>query len=126
MIAGPPKCDAHEGYALTKAVAAGFVLLVKFLLDNHGDPGAKGSLAVMVAIHKRDLQMVKLLVEGVSGGVKRRKVPDRVACTRAMLRRAVEAEAQDIIQYLLAKGVTPDIQTLGLLLLNGRLHSFRP
>jgi len=76
----------------------------------------------MVAIQRKDLQMVRLLVEGDlagSSGAKRRRVPDRVACTRAMLQRAVKVGAQDVIQYLLAKGVTPDMQTLQLLHLNG-------
>ena len=118
LIAGPPKCNAHECYALTRAVAAGFVPLVKFLLGNGGDPGARGAIAVMVAIQKKDLQMVRLLVEGDIGGsgsAKRRRVPDRVTCTRAMLQRAVKVEAQDIVQYLLERGVTPDMATLRLL-----------
>ena len=118
MIARPPKCGAHEGYALTKAAAAGFVPLVEFLLGNGGDPGAKGAIAVMVAIQRKDLQMVKLLIEGDAGGygsAKRRRIPDRVVCTRAMLQRAAKVDAQDIVQYLLAKGVTPDMQTLRLL-----------
>jgi len=122
MISGPPRCDAHEGYALTKAVAAGFVPLVKFLLGHRGDPGAKGAIAVMVAIQRKDLQMVRSLIEGDldnPGGAKRRRVPDRVVCTRAMLHRAAKVGAQDIVQYLLAKGVTPDLQTLRLLHLNG-------
>lgn len=122
MITGPPKCDANEGYALTKAVAAGSVPLVKFLLGNRGDPAAKGAIAVMVAIQRKDLQMIKLLVEGdlgESGGAKRRRVPDRVACTTPMLQRAVKVGAQDIVQYLLAKGATPDMQTLRLLHSNG-------
>lgn len=121
MIKGPPKCNAHEGYALTKAVAADFIPLVRFLLGHGGDPGAKGAIAVMVAIQKKDLQMVRLLIEGdlgSSSGTKRRRVPDRVVCTRAMLQRAARVEAQDITQYLLAKGVTPDMQTLQLLHLN--------
>jgi hypothetical protein len=122
VISGPPRCDAHQGYALTKAVAAGFAPLVKFLLAHRGDPGAKGAIAVMVAIQRKDLQMVRLLIEGDlhnPGGAKRRRVPDRVACTRAMLHRAANVAAQDIVQYLLAKGVTPDLQTLRLLQLDG-------
>ena len=119
LIAGPPKCNPpHESYALTKAVAAGFVPLVKFLLGNGGDPGARGAIAIMVAIQKKDLRMVRLLVEGDLGGsgsAKRRRVPDRVTCTRAMLARAVKVEARDIAQYLLERGATPDIQTLQLL-----------
>ena len=114
--------DTQENYALTKAVAAGFVPLVKFLLGYGADPSARGAIAVMVAIQKKDLQMVRLLVGGdlgSSGGAKRRRVPDRVTCTRAMLQRAVKVEAQDIVQYLLEKGVTPDMPTLRLLHSNG-------
>lgn len=118
VIIGPPKCDTYQGYALARAVAAGFVPLVKFLLGHGGDPGAKGAIVVMVAIQRKDLQMVRLLIEGDPGGscgAKRRRVPDRVACTRAMLQRAAKVGAQDIVQYLLAKGVTPDMQALRLL-----------
>ena len=118
MITGPPKCNAHEGYALAKAVAAGFVPLVKFLLGNGGDPGAKGAIVVMVAIQRRDLRMVKLLVEGDlsdSGGAKRRRVPDRVVCTTEMLQWAAKIEAIAIARYPFVKGATPDIRTLGLL-----------
>ena len=121
MISGPPRCDVRQGYALTKAVAAGFVPLVKFLLGHRGDSGARGAIAVMVAIQRKDLQMVRLLVEGNldnPGGAKRRRVPDRLACTRAMLHRAANVGAQDIVQYLLVKGVAPDLQTLRLLLLH--------
>ncbi|KAF9777361.1 hypothetical protein BJ322DRAFT_1025802, partial [Thelephora terrestris] len=63
----PPKCDANHSYALTKAVVAGAVPLVKFLLVNGGNPAAKGAIAVMVAIQRKDLQMVRLLVEGDLG-----------------------------------------------------------
>jgi len=122
MISGPPRCDAHEGYALTKAVAAGFVPLVKLLLGNRADPRAKGAIAVMVAIQRKDLQMARLLIEGDldnPGGAKRRRVPNRVACTRAMLHRAAKVEAHDIVQYLLVKGVMPDLKTLRLLHLDG-------
>jgi len=127
MITGPPKFEARESYALTKAVAAGFVPLVKFLLGNGGDPRAGGAIAVMVAIQKRDLQMVKLLIEGDldnPDGAKRRRVPDRVACTREMLQRAAKVDAQDIIQYLVAKGAADDIdmKTLRMFCVTVELH----
>ena len=62
--------------------------------------------------------MVRLLVGGDlggSGGAKKRRVPDRITCTRAMLRKAVMVEALDIVQYLLERGVAPDMQTVQLL-----------
>lgn len=118
VIAGPPKCGLYGSCALTKAVVAGFVPLVKFLLRNGGDPGVKSDILVLAAIQKKDLPMLRLLVEGDpdnSTGAKRRRVSDRIACTRTMLGRAVRVEAHDIIRYLIAKGVTPDLQTLQLL-----------
>ena len=99
-------------------MAAGFVPLVKFLLGNGENPRARSAIAVMVAIQKKDLQMVRLLVGGDlggSGGAKKRRVPDRITCTRAMLRKAVMVEALDIVQYLLERGVAPDMQTVQLL-----------
>ena len=118
MIVGPPRCDVHEGYALTKAVAAGFAPLVKFLLGHRANPEAKAAIAIMVAIQRKDLQMVRLLIEGASGSsgsAKRRRVPDRVACTSAMVNRAAKVGARDIVQYLLGKQIMFDMQTLQLL-----------
>jgi len=115
VITGPPKCNAHEGYALTKAVAAGFVPLVKFLLGNRADPGVKGAVAVMAAIQKKDLRMVELLIEGDlddSGGAKKRRVSDRVDCTRAMMQKATQVGARNIVWYFFTKGVGPDIKTI--------------
>lgn len=121
----PPRCGgAHESYALTKAVAAGFVPLVKFLLGTGVDPAGKGAIAVMVAIQRKDLQMVRLLVEGDLGdprSAKRRRVPDRVVCTSAMANRALRAGAQEILRYLLGKEVIVDMQTLHLLHSNALL-----
>lgn len=120
MITGPPTCNTNEGYALTKAVAAGFAPLVKFLLGIGGDPGAKGAIAVMASIQRRDLEMVKLLFEGDLvdfDGAKRRRVPDRIACTTAMLQKAAKVRDLDIAKYLYARGVEPniDMRTLQML-----------
>lgn len=58
-----PNTNAHEGYALARAVLAGFVPLIEFLLDHGADPGLKGGIAVKVAIQMRDLGLVRMLVE---------------------------------------------------------------
>lgn len=42
---------------------AGFVPLIEFLLDNGADPESKKSIAVNVAIHMRDLGLVRMLIE---------------------------------------------------------------
>ncbi|PCH42238.1 hypothetical protein WOLCODRAFT_132263 [Wolfiporia cocos MD-104 SS10] len=58
-----PDTNAHDGYALTRAVHAGFMPLVRFLLENGASPAYKDGLAVMVAIRQKDLSMVRLLIE---------------------------------------------------------------
>ncbi|KAI0052280.1 hypothetical protein FA95DRAFT_1601946 [Auriscalpium vulgare] len=124
----PPDPDAHDGYALTRAVHAGSRPLVRFLLARGASPRRKNGIAVLVAIRRRELGMVKLLVEpeaGVGGGDggervgkgKRRRVMDRVEVTPEMLRTAVKCGARDIAEWLMReKGCVPDMKTLGLMM----------
>ncbi|KAH9928712.1 uncharacterized protein B0H18DRAFT_1210218 [Fomitopsis serialis] len=58
-----PGADSWEGYALTKAVHAEFIPLVQFLLEHGASPQTKGALAVMVAIRRKNLPLVRLLIE---------------------------------------------------------------
>ncbi|KZP31714.1 hypothetical protein FIBSPDRAFT_849195, partial [Athelia psychrophila] len=120
--AGLPQVDpnSHDGYALTKAVHANFIPLIRFLLAHGADPGAKGGLAVSVAIRRRDLGLVRMLIERVDatkkGTGKRRRLGDRVVATNAMLRTAVKCDARDIVQYFREeKGLVPDLKTLSTL-----------
>ena len=118
----PPAVNSHDGYALTKAVQSGFVALVRFLLDHGATPDWKDNLAVSIAIHRKDLRLVRMLVERVETGLsperkrtrsKRRRLEDRLAVTPAMLRAAVKCKAQDIVEYFTReKGCIPDMQTL--------------
>ncbi|EED84277.1 hypothetical protein POSPLDRAFT_134824 [Postia placenta Mad-698-R] len=55
--------NSFDGYALTKAVHAGFLPLVRFLLEHDASPACKDGLAVMVAIRRKDLGLVRMLVE---------------------------------------------------------------
>lgn len=116
----PPDVNSHEGYALTKAVQAGFVPLVRFLLDHGASPRHKNSMPILVAIHRKDLSLVRLLVERVDRDPaeqkqkgKRRKLEDRAQVTPEMLKVAVKLNAQDIVEYFTKeKGCVPDMQTL--------------
>jgi len=126
-----PDANAHGGYALTRAVFVGHIPLVLFLLSVDARPGQNDALAVRVAIRKRDLQLVRLLVEGGSteeyavdkrsgglkmkpsaAGKKRRRISDRVDVNAAMLKEAVEVDARDVVEYLLDKGARPDMQVM--------------
>jgi len=121
----PPNANSHDGYALTKAVQVGFVPLVRFLLAHGATPARKNNLPIIIAIHRKDLGLVRMLVErtdtgkssskGKAGG-KRRRLEDRVDVTPGMLRAAVKCKAQDIVEYLTKeKGCIPDMQTLLLM-----------
>lgn len=72
-----------DGYALTRAVASGFVPLVRFLLDQGASPACKDGIAVHAAIRRRNLSLVKLLIEPDSNPIRAGKdagidIPDAV------------------------------------------------
>ncbi|OSC98281.1 hypothetical protein PYCCODRAFT_1397404 [Trametes coccinea BRFM310] len=58
-----PSSNSFEGYALTRAVYAGFTPLVRFLLEQDASPACKGGLAVTVAIRRKSLPLVRMLIE---------------------------------------------------------------
>ncbi|KAI0267669.1 hypothetical protein BC834DRAFT_1032042 [Gloeopeniophorella convolvens] len=115
----PPDPNSHAGYPLARAVLAGATPLVRFLLDHGASPRRKDALAVTLAIKRRDLALVRLLVEAPpekSSPCKRRKRSDRVEVTSEMLKLAVRCRARDIAEYLInEKGCVPDLRTLALL-----------
>ncbi|KLO15261.1 hypothetical protein SCHPADRAFT_273348 [Schizopora paradoxa] len=130
-LSPPPDANAHGGYALTRAVFTGHLPLVLFLLSVGARPAENNSLAVRVAIRKRDLKLVRVLVEGGSteeyavddrsgvlkvkagvAGKKRRRIGDRVDVNTTMLKEAVEVSSSDIVRYLLDRGARPDIQVM--------------
>ncbi|KDQ57001.1 hypothetical protein JAAARDRAFT_58482 [Jaapia argillacea MUCL 33604] len=120
----PPNSNSHDGYPLTKAVHAGFIPLVRFLLEHGASPRHKDGLAVTVAIRRRDLSLVKMLVErggssnasGEKCSGKKRRLEDRVELSSEMLRVAVKCDARDIVEYLRGKGCVPDMKTLRLMM----------
>ncbi|KAJ3774738.1 hypothetical protein FB446DRAFT_456096 [Lentinula raphanica] len=106
-------------YALIKAVHLGFIPLVHLLLEEGASPAHKDNLAVRVAIRRKDLRMVKLLVERSRTNEtksKKRKLEDRVAITKDLLKLAVKCNAPDIVHYFTEeKACVPDMQTLYLM-----------
>ncbi|VDB92313.1 unnamed protein product [Peniophora sp. CBMAI 1063] len=116
----PPDPDSHEGYPLARAVKADFRPLIEFLLAQGASPKFKDGLSIKLAIQRHDLSLVKLLVEpsetgvaGVKTGGKRRRVSDRMVLGPAHLRVAVQAQADDIVDWLVReKRCVPDIRTL--------------
>ena len=118
-----PDINSHSGYALTRAVHARCIPLVRFLLDYGASPASKQNLAIIVAIRQKDLALVKMLVEREDkaslhkGTAKKRKLEDRVLLDSRMLKVALKCDAMDIVEYLTQeKGVVPDIQTLKMMM----------
>ncbi|KAJ7659929.1 hypothetical protein B0H17DRAFT_1163132 [Mycena rosella] len=117
----PPDANSHEGYALTRAVHAEFLPLVRLLLEHGALPQHKRGLAVLVAIRQKKLPLVRMLIERAEpGGGKRnkkRRLEDRIEVTPEMLKAAVKCKARDIAEYFMQeKEVVPDIQTLHMLM----------
>ena len=119
--------NIHEGYPLSRAVHAGHIPLITFLLSKGARPNEKDALAVRIAIRKRDLSLVQLLIERnedteyslKAGNRKRRRLEDRVEVTTVMLSLAVEVDARDIVEYFMDKGARPDMKTLHLMIKRG-------
>ena len=116
-----PDIDSYDGYPLARAVSAGAIPLVHFLLDHGASPHWRDTLAVEMAIKRHDLSLVRLLVEPPDPPPderrtgKRRKLADRVILTSRMLKLAVMSNAQDIADYFVnEKGCVPDLGTLSL------------
>lgn len=74
----PPDANSWDGYALTKATSVGFIPLVRFLLDKGATPIYKRCLAVHAAIRRKDLSLVKMLIEP-DQSVVREQTPPRAA-----------------------------------------------
>ncbi|EMD33913.1 hypothetical protein CERSUDRAFT_67549 [Gelatoporia subvermispora B] len=91
-----PDANRNEGYALTKAVYAGFLPLVSFLLDHGASPACKGGLPVMVAIKQKDLALVRKLIErdgAVRAGSPRKRKAAELDDTRQENAAGMEQEA---------------------------------
>jgi len=111
--------NSHSGYPLVRAVHAGFIHLIRFLLNHGADPRLRGCMAVKVAIGKKDLSLVKMLIEfepegkGREGSAKRRRRLDRVTIESFMLDLAVRCDARDIVRYFVhEKGCVPHLRML--------------
>jgi ankyrin repeat protein len=122
QLTRPPDVNSHNGYALARAVSARAVPLVRFLLDHGAAPRHMDALAIRIAIGRRDLALVRLLIERQETPRdkrrtgKRRKLADRIQVTSEMLKLAVLCGTHDIVEYFMnEKGSVPDVGTLKLL-----------
>ncbi|KAF8910690.1 hypothetical protein CPB85DRAFT_1562042 [Mucidula mucida] len=113
----PLNVNAHNGFALTMAVHASFIPLIHYLLALGANPDAKHAIAVIVAIRKKDLQLVRLLIEPLQYRSKRPRIPKRILPSERpeLLKVAIQVDARDIVDYLREKGCVPDLGMIKLL-----------
>ncbi len=57
----------HRGYPLARAVLAGDVALIRFLLDRGADPALKEGLAMQIAVKRGDVALCRMLYERPAG-----------------------------------------------------------
>lgn len=78
------------------------VPLIRCLLDHGALPSTKNSLALEIAITRKRLTLVKLLVESAPrASPKRRRVEDRMRITPLLLDLAMKKGADDIVNYFM-------------------------
>jgi len=99
------------GFLLASAVRAGAMPLVRFLLERGASPCSKNALAVRFAVKRRDLHLVRLLMDSPKGSS-----GEAVEVGSNILKFAVKLDARDIAEYLMnEKGCIPDLDTIALL-----------
>jgi hypothetical protein len=119
-----PSPDAPDGYPLARAVLSSNYALMGYLLEKGADPAVKDGLAVEVAISKKDLKAVRLLVEarsshgktraltedgsddddeerkrGPAGRNKRRKIGEKVMISQRLVEVAMRKGSREIVHY---------------------------
>ncbi|WVR06560.1 hypothetical protein IAU60_003591 [Kwoniella sp. DSM 27419] len=122
-----PSANSHKGYPLFRAVLTSNYDLVTYLLSHGADPGIKDCFALDIAITKKDLRMVKLLVERDPAGLpptpspvktnpikgKKAKLTDRVEIGTKLVEKAFQKGSKDIINYFVyEKKALPPLQSI--------------
>ncbi|KAI9439870.1 hypothetical protein H4582DRAFT_1943569 [Lactarius indigo] len=99
-----PIPDSHRGFPLASAVKAGAIPLVRFLLEQGASPYSTDALAVRLAIERRDLDLVRLLIDTSKSSSGEIEVNSNLLNPR------------EIAEYLMnEKGYVPDLDTISLL-----------
>jgi hypothetical protein len=109
--------DSFNGYALIRAVYALHIPLIRWLLDHGAVVNMGDTPTIKLAIKKRDLGILKMLVERVekeeSPNGKRRRLEDRVTLNSTHLQLAIQSDAKEIARWMMdVKGVVPNVQTI--------------
>lgn len=102
-------------YGLCRAVMSGHEPLVRLLLTHGADPNLKSGLALEIAINRKDLKMIKLLVEMPiqRDGSSAASQTGGIIIHPATLNLAMKCGHRDIIDYLVRKsGAMPSLDSI--------------
>lgn len=112
-----PNVDSHKGYPLQRALIADDRPLIEFLLRRGADPALKDGLALQIALNKKRLDLVRMLVEGGgsgSSGRKRKRGGDtRVPMTPELMDKVMATGSREIQSYFVdERGFVPNLKSI--------------
>jgi len=96
-----PNANSFDGYALSRAVLAKNLAVIKYLLSKGADPGKKEGMAIQIAVKLGDLRIVRMLVEHQNLGVQVGGKQDRVGMDipSKWVETAVRSGSDEIVSY---------------------------
>jgi hypothetical protein len=96
-----PNPNSFDGYALSRAVLAKNLGVLKYLLSQGADPGKKEGMAIQIAVKLGDLRIVRMLVEHQNLGVPVGGKQDRVGMDipSKWVETAVRSGSDEIVSY---------------------------
>lgn len=102
-----PPLASHKNYALNRAALNQNYDMVELLLRKGADPNLRMHFPLRAAIEKKDLRLVKLLVEPFAessdspakGSGKKRKLTDRIRITPGLVKDALKNGTPEIVDY---------------------------
>jgi len=96
-----PNANSFDGYALSRAVLAKNLGVIKYLLSKGADPGKKEGMAIQIAVKLGDLSIVRMLVEHQNLGLPVAGKQDRVGMDipSKWVETAVRSGSDEIVSY---------------------------
>jgi len=98
-----PNANSFDGYALSRAVLAKNLGVIKYLLGQGADPEKKEGMAIQIAVKLGDLRIVRMLVEhqnlGDTVGGKQDRVGMGMDIPSKWVETAVRSGSDEIVSY---------------------------
>lgn len=87
--------------------------MIDFLLARGADPAQKDGLALQIALSKKRLDLVRLLVEGGGSGSRKRKRDTRIPITPQLMEKVMATGSREIQSYFVdVQGFVPNLKSI--------------